>query len=942
MLLTLQRFQKNVLGARITTAVHRWSNVAPGRRIANTAAAVTVQRSTVDLTRTAVNKGSNLTKEVVGGKGHGIHSRSNDERNDQGRNTSGHRPFLSSVERFIASRPSNSQLDSFIHRRLSSPQYLRRYRDNASRAALLEQLVQLLIAKRCYVQAASVYNRLRNGEGYIPASRKNGGEGLKTETMMLGIALAVSEKDSTAPATEIDDILSTFATLFRHTSSDRLLLDLVKSLSDLGAGDPLKEHVVWVYIRCREESSSSGYAIPQSIVSLLAGILTRQGKVQEALEFVERCEDSKGPDSQDVHAIARSHPYNTILASLSPFPAHEGTDIIDLVLSIMSSRGIPTDKSLINILMRDQADRANGYRQASVPSPSTQHEQHDMSSTPSTIDDASEIDQIWDYISGHSEHPQIDRETQKKQERKEQLRAFEKVFTLYGTLCRAHAAQVTQDSAVLVNSKQAEAISHSPSFRPDFFTYRTLWDLLVRRPKWCFSSSSPTARASTIAEAPEATNRTRDVIEDEYGFDLTIESDIVDAEPTEEQASCDDDPEASISPVLPPRALFRDMMRYHFSHLTPPSHSSSIPTQTSRQQGRANTLDSKSTAQSQFLLNTALLTFLNRSPSCRGADYAAAMVVLRCFDAGDMSIEPLSASGSVQREADTPLQTTATMTTEESTSPYACHLPPLPVPLRTYRILAMHLLQCVTKDMRLALKQGAGRGSIWARWVLGTGAGDLRQFRRLLSSNILAKYQENLTEIAQENETRKATRVKKPTEKIIERILNISSSRVPNGAHLPSSSPSVTSTASSSLSQNPHLSSQHGFHNWNHHYISPSTTKSAPSMSYVPSYAQIFRLAPLPFWMYYPDRHKSYVKSTHGTQDLLRTRSLSSIPLEMMIKRAWVASRFMNNTDFPESVGGMEEQEMKSEEDIEIRRMKQLLKVFEREVEKAWKEMVPL
>ncbi|KAJ3794365.1 hypothetical protein GGU11DRAFT_320807 [Lentinula aff. detonsa] len=989
MLLTLQQIPRNTHGLRNTIEIHRWGNIAAGRYIANTATAVqTIRRnakSSISLVHgnpqdandvNAKQPGESTGYDELNTERSNAQRRSNEvRRKNQVQKFTGLNPFLSSIERFIASQPSNSRLDLFIHRRLSSPQYLRQYPHTASRAALLEQLVQLLISRRRYVQAASVYNRMRDWEGFVPASGRQGGEGWKTEAMMLGMALAVSEKSPTAPVTEIDQTISTFAILFRHTLSDRLLLDLVNFLSEIGVGNVSMEKVVWVYIRCREEASSlksDGYTPPFSIISLLAGILTRQGKIREALVFVESCDDMKSAESPYDRIIASSHPYNTIIASLSSFPAHERTEMVDLVLSIMASRGIPSDKSLINILIKDQADRANAHREASdISVLSTGPGQTQVSPNPSTIDDASEIGQIWDSISGQSQHLQINRKEQRRRRKKDQREAFETVFTLYGTLCQAHDAQESQAvSAVFPGSESGgiEAKLYTPSFRPDFFTYRTLWDLLVRRPGWRFSSSPSPADASahlSSSEAQDATNRNRDVIEDEYGFDLTMGSDEEsDSEMLDEPSSFDDDPKLSISPVLTPRKLFYDMARYHFSHLTiPPSTTTPSPQTPRKQESSSNghALDSKTTAQSQLLLNTALLTFLNRSPSRGGADYAAAMVVLRSFRSSSM---PLLASRSMQMEAWKESNTDGTAkwtTATESTSPHSCQFPQLPIPLRTYRIILTHLLHLVKHDIRLALKQGAGRGSTWARWILSIGAGDLRQFRRLLSSSPAPKHQEKVIGHDTRDVTDSVRRIKKPTEKIIERILRISSTIVPNEIRSPSS---VQSSASSSPNSvwNSHLGFHHDFYYFrNHPFISSSICFPNPKamMPYIPTYAQIFRSAPLPSWLFYylhepTDSHNDFqgVKGKPDARSRLGTRSLDPTPLEIMIKRAWVASNFTNYTDFPncadyvEGEAGKEVQERVGEllgedEDEELRRLQQLLRMFEMEVERAWKEMVP-
>ncbi|KAJ4480923.1 hypothetical protein J3R30DRAFT_3462416 [Lentinula aciculospora] len=978
MLLNLRRSRGNAYGLKNTVEKQRWNSLVARRCKATIAVKfdpVQVDQS-IKASPHSKFEGQREASRRQKLKPEDVYSSSGrpnkpyiDGRRNQSHITTGHNTLLSSIERFIASQPSSSQLDSFIHRRLSSSRYLQQYPHTASRAALLEQLVQLLISKRCYVQAAGVYNRMRDLEGYVPASGKSGGEGWTTEAMMLGMALAVYEKSPTASAIEIDQTISTLAMIFRHTSSDRLLLDLVNLLSELDVGNALLERIIWVYVRCREETSSSNfdrYIPPLSIVSVLAGILTRQGKVREALEFVERCDDFRATESRYDRIVARSHPYNTILASLSSFSGRENTEIVDLVLSIMASRDIPSDKSLINILIRDQADRANAPHHSFDSSGSSGSTQ--TFHPPSIVDDAEEIGEIWDSISGHSQRTQPDRKEQRKQRKKERTEAFKKAFTLYKTLCEAHNAQETL--AVSTPSKGAqsegtEATSHMPSFRPDFFTYRTLWDLLVRRPGWRFSFLP-----QGVPEAQKANVKTRDVIEDEYGFDLTMGSDELgegDPELSSKSSEFDDNTEFSVSPVLHPRTLFHDMFRYHFSHLT-------TQVSTTFNSPDHDTLDVKTTAQAQYLLNTVLLTFLNRSRSSGGADYAAAMVVLRCFCSQSEGFDVISSSslwstqpkpwGEKKKSESSFLQVSETKTTAvQLKSQNLSRLPHIPVSLRTYRIVLTHLFQSVYSDIRLALREGTGRGSFWARWVLGIGAGDLRQFRQLLSS---PKKEEHA--VFDKKDGKRNVELKKPTEKIVERILKISSTSILNGtrSHLSPPQPSNASSASAPhnrIFSKSHLAFHRDFYYFGEHrpIISSSipTSHSTPSALYVPTYPQIYRTAPLPSLMYYypdepsnnPGRHgPEGAKNRHSTQNRLKTRSLDPFPLEIMIKRAWVASNYANYTEYPyhanysEEKGGKEAQDQdgKLDEDDEVRRLNGLLKMFDREVERTLREMLPV
>ncbi|KAJ3808353.1 hypothetical protein F5876DRAFT_67331 [Lentinula aff. lateritia] len=983
MLLNLRQFRGNAHGLKNFTEVQRWGStpcsrastaVAVKSNISHASSSSGIYRDAKD-GKNKKRKGTS-TQEKSNGKGVNVRNERSSKNSINARRNHGlkaitsHNPLLFSIERFIASRPSNSQLDSFIHRRLSSPQYLQQYTHAASRAALLEQLVQLLLSKRCYVQAAGVYNRMRDWEGYVPASGRSGGEGWKTEVMMLGMALAMSEKTLADPATEIDQTISTLSIIFRHTLSDNLLLALVHLLSELGTENALIERVIWVYIGCREQTSSHSepYIPPLSMVSLLAGILTKQGKVREALEFVERCDDLNGTDSQYLHIMARSHPYNTIVASLSSFTAHESTEVIDLVLTIMASRDIPSDRSLINILLRDQADRAGGRRTSSSLSSSADTSADSDQTPTSIVDDASEIGQIWNSISGNSEGTEIDHRKRGKLRKKEQKQAFEKAFTLYGTLCQAHDAQESRGviPTVFVGTGN-EIESYKPSFRPDFFTFRTLWDLLVRRPGWRFSSSPlPT---SDITDARKANE---DIIEDEYGFDLTIGSDEFDGDefPSDESSDVDDNASPPVAPVLPPRKLFHDMMRYHFSHLIniptslqkPKQHKQSDPS-------IGDALDVKATAQSQFLLNTALLTFLNRSPSCGGADYAAAMVVLKCFrvhldrsmesSPSSMGLALMETQEEIEGKGSVDLVAEGGTTTAELTS--LPQIPQIPVPLRTYRILLRHLLQSVTSDLRLALRQGTGKGSYWARWVLSIGAGDFRQFRWLLSSAPPRQMRADQEHhgVGKKVNTNKT---KRPTEKIIGRILKISSIPVLNETPLdPSSLQHSTEPRASAI--NPHHDCFHrDFYYFNKRdplisvVSSTSSALSALSALYVPTCAQISRTVPLPSLMYYyPDDEPSRSHGVKGIQNkrslhnYLKTRSLNPVPLEIMIKRAWVASNYSNYTDYPDSPNHLEylredakeTEEQDGEYDGETRRLERLLRIFGMEVDKAWKEMIP-
>lgn len=614
--------------------------------------------------------------------------------------------FLASLSQQLASSPTSNTLSS-IYRQLKRPSL-----PGSSRAKLYERTIDVLIEHRRYSEAASVFRSMTGGEGWEVGWRMKG--------VMLGLIRTQQRNDN--------EFLSDLTIILRPLSEKDFLHLFSTYQTHFGFGLELELRIVENFLATRSK-------VGVGVGTLYAGLLAKAGRVDEALGFVSQ--------------YGSSHPYNAIIASSSD----TGSAVVDKVLAAMAERKVDTDQTLFNVLIRDQARKANTFISSGKSTPT---------STVGVDDDPAQIAQIWDSIVTQNH----------KHTKQDQMLALEKAFVLYHALCEATEARAAAQSAK--EGSDTETAVAGSSFKPDFYTYRTLWDLLARRPKWKFQ--------------PEHTEA-----EDE-------------------------------SPIVHPRRLFNGMSKYYLAALC--------------------SLDAKSIAHTQLLLNTALLTFLAKG------DYPAAMVVLGWFG--------------------TPTTNSPSSTTKTSTTST------LNLPLRTFRIILTHLYHRVSTDLRSALGRRKDRRSAvsspstshWARWALGLGANDLRGFRSLVEREGQEE-PKSMSKEAPEKSKEKITEQKTPHQKIIQRILLVS--RYP----LPSGSP----TSSGSLPPLPPLPHQllSQSKEWTPASASSRSTSTLNSMSTptTPTYTQIFN-------------------TNSASSSLSMCPSLER--LKKMILRAWVAVYFTTHT----------------------------------------------
>ncbi|KAF9069205.1 hypothetical protein BDP27DRAFT_1421182 [Rhodocollybia butyracea] len=847
------------------------------------------------------------------------------------------RYILSSIKKLIDRDPDVETLKSFVHYNLG---------DSTSRQKEFSAVFSLLVSRCRYAEATSVWLRMR-------ASQAGLAHHLLDDALML--CLALRNTKSTGSSTDTGSILSIFSLIFSSPLfTENQFLSLIRRFPKFEfMDDDMKLRVVflWIWTRSNQadvEALQAGaqieiepdisYIPQQPIISLLASLLTKLGRVDDALEVTERWDElrknSQFTSTSTVRShtsMAQSHTYTSILTALpasdSHYPANESeenlADITDRVLATIAARDITSDKSLFNSLMGAMRKRARAqgqerHKPIANAANSRPHAPNNKRAVQRFDDDPEEIERLWDSVSGDSSA-----ESQKFNG-KNQKAAVEQAFTLYHALCAAHADSdgygpstpeaVSTSPASMPEEYASEAVESvstwstsglRPDFRPNFYTYRTLWDLLVRRPKWRFDL---TRSASSLELSPEgsplSTTTPKKVFEDEYGFDLSDPSDQEDlgldrenmelpigSDYAEDESSRDDHPETTNeSPILPPRQLFYDMMRHHFSHLGVRSHKSSRPL-----------ISRKALSQAQSLLNTALLTFLNRSRSSNGEteptpDYAAALVVVRCFaggSAGRFSVfsDPTSTvSTTLSRSSSGSSTKTNPPSPSQLPLHLSTHLPLIHLTPRTYRIIITHLHQRVRDSLKVALRfsrknanpKGAVGCSTWAHWLLSMGSSDLRGFRQLLDARPQqphSNHSESLAATPRESEGIKHKSKKSwsrlPQEKIIERLLNVSRYPIRSETLGPSNSGVKT-----------------GFE---------------PDCD-IPSYSQITR-------------------HNHSLPATPHQNSLPLEPLERMIFRAWVAHYYPALTFQSEEGSG---------------KLNEISEKFESEVERAGREMVPI
>ncbi|KAE9403764.1 hypothetical protein BT96DRAFT_1016798 [Gymnopus androsaceus JB14] len=409
-------------------------------------------------------------------------------------------------------------------------------------------------------------------------------------------------------------------------------------------------------------------------LALQLDVVPQASRVDEALEFVAQFQSN-------------SHPYTAILANAPP------TDMnTDRILSTMSSRNITTDKSLFNVLIRDQARKAGIEMGTSIKEPKI-----------TSRDDASEITQIWDSIS-------------RSQTTEDKKIALERAFVLYHALCSVATEHSARDAESTHSAHSSEA------FKPDFYTYRTLWGLLARRPKWKFTASSG--------------GESESIMEERDG----------------------DEEDADESPIVHPRKLFYDMSRFYLSAL--PSFSSSDPSPNfrslssrmhspSRKVIHTATHSPKSVSQMHLLMNTALLTFLAR---------------------GDYPVNSSVGFFGLMRSSDSSVQFLLGWPSSDMPE----------IPLRTYRIILTHLHHRVVDDLKQVL--GWRRRSSRKKGNNSESASDLRGFKALLFTQTPSSTDTNYRgERATEKEIDSAKR-KTPHEKIMEQILSVALSPIVHSA----------------------------------------------------------------------------------------------------------------------------------------------------------------
>ncbi|KAF9269622.1 hypothetical protein L218DRAFT_1072437 [Marasmius fiardii PR-910] len=270
--------------------------------------------------------------------------------------------LLASVTKFILYTPTERQstAERFIHRRLSEERFKKA---TITRQDVFEKIISLLIQHRRFREATTVYERMKREK--LCASSI-------TDAQMLAIGLA---SDAIGPEKAFEGL----ETIFRGGSlkdesgarnfSEDDFLRLLGAWKALDLPSRSMAHMIRKFISCQQE----GYTPSKGIVTLLVGMLVRDGSVDEAFRVIDaykdQTDDEPGGSNITVEdsdsGFEVTHPYATLISSLPTFdPLSQGA--IDRVLTEIRSNEVQIDSSLFTALIMHYAGKREAQKVLSL------------------------------------------------------------------------------------------------------------------------------------------------------------------------------------------------------------------------------------------------------------------------------------------------------------------------------------------------------------------------------------------------------------------------------------------------------------------------------------------------------------------------------------------------------------------------------------------------
>uniref|UniRef100_P9WEH9 Clavilactone A biosynthesis cluster protein Z n=1 Tax=Ampulloclitocybe clavipes TaxID=56467 RepID=CLAZ_AMPCV len=202
---------------------------------------------------------------------------------------------------------------------------------NTSRYIALEKIISLLLARRCFSEAMTVYQRMLN-ENFQPSGDLN--------VELLAISIAASSVSEGQLERALDDALA-------HPSyTETGLLRLLDLLAELEISPQFRASIGQRFVEAR----GTGYSPSVRLVSKLVGIQARAGLVEDALNWLVRDDPETAGESPAAPKTSASYPYASMISAMKDTQSENNT-AIDKILDHMRKHNVPADISLFNALI---------------------------------------------------------------------------------------------------------------------------------------------------------------------------------------------------------------------------------------------------------------------------------------------------------------------------------------------------------------------------------------------------------------------------------------------------------------------------------------------------------------------------------------------------------------------------------------------------------------
>ena len=245
--------------------------------------------------------------------------------------------FTTNLRDYLSRGPDDNKVDAFVHRRLDV------YRRSPQASyKIFEPTISLLINKKCFLAATSVYERMLK-TGLIPS--------LSLDAKLLAMATAMSPDDVT--------FLAAFETMFCNPHfTESTLEEALRVMIVLGTPRKVIINMIKNFI----ETQSEDYTPGKLLLSKLVDAQVRENRLDDALETLAEYEEAIS-DTSDSSSV--QDPYVAIMSAIRDTRSWDSA-AVTRVLDIMQANNIQPNTAIFNILIAREVRQSRLYNAFSI------------------------------------------------------------------------------------------------------------------------------------------------------------------------------------------------------------------------------------------------------------------------------------------------------------------------------------------------------------------------------------------------------------------------------------------------------------------------------------------------------------------------------------------------------------------------------------------------